>query len=337
MNHSKQVVDAPVDSVALNSLVICIPVYNDWFCASKLIEQLDSAAAGRRETWTVCLINDGSTSPPPDDLCPETKALDEIFALNLRTNLGHQRALAVGLTWVYENTSSDAILVMDGDGEDKPDTIGQLLEQYMQEGGTRMVFAKRARRCESLSFRFFYHLYKVVHFILTGRKVEVGNFSVMPRPLLARLVGASHLWSHYAATAVKNRLPISKVPIARGTRIDGKSKMNFVSLVLHGLSAIFVYGDEVGIRLLIAALSFSGLSALGLVAVFTVKFYTTLAIPGWATTAAGLFALLTLNGLMLSFFLCFAILQRRNNSDFIPLRDYPFYVGNRTHLKGPSR
>ena len=123
----------------------------------------------------------------------------------------------------------------------------------MKTTANRAVFAERARRTESLSFRLFYRLYKAAHLILTGEPVRVGNFSVLPATLLGRIVCVSDLWNHYAAAAFKARLPITTLPLARGHRLDGKSKMNFVSLAMHGLGAMSVYGDRIGVRLLVAA------------------------------------------------------------------------------------
>jgi len=40
---------------------------------------------------------------------------------------------------------------------------------------------------------------------------------------------------------VGNKIPIYKVAISRGKRYFGKSKMNFNSLILHGLGAMSVF------------------------------------------------------------------------------------------------
>ena len=82
----------------------------------------------------------------------------------------------------------------------------------------------------------------------------MGNFSVIPRERLASLVVVSELWNHYAAAAMRSRQPFCTIPTRRAERLDGESKMNFVGLVVHGLSAISVYSDIVGVRLLIADL-----------------------------------------------------------------------------------
>ena len=80
------------------------------------------------------------------------------------------------------------------------------------EGWTKIVFAERAKRSESLAFRVFYGLYKLVHRVLTGQGVRVGNFSVIPRARLASLVVVSEMWNHYAAAAFASRQPYRPGP-----------------------------------------------------------------------------------------------------------------------------
>jgi hypothetical protein len=110
--------------------------------------------------------------------------------------LGHQRAIAIGLYYMHQLLPVDAIVVMDGDGEDRPADIPGLLSA-LAEGGGCMVFAARAKRLERPIFRFFNRLYRVIHWVLTGITVRVGNFSVIPRASLDRLMVSSDLWNHY--------------------------------------------------------------------------------------------------------------------------------------------
>jgi hypothetical protein len=124
--------------------------------------------------------------------------------------------------------------------------------------------------------------------VLTGRRVEVGNFSVLPWSVLERLVGVSEIWNHYAAAVYRARLPVVQIDVPRAARVTGESRMSFVALVTHGLSAISVYGETVGVRMLFLAAGLILLVLLGIAAVVGVRLFTTLAIPGWATTASGL-------------------------------------------------
>src|SRR2546425_10710991 len=92
--------------------------------------------------------------------------------------------------------------------------------------------------------------------------------------LFRSLVVMSELWNHYAAAVFRSGLPFTTTPIPRGYRIAGTSRMNFVSLTAHGMSAISVFGDVVGVRLLIASLAGSLMAALGILAVAAIRIFT---------------------------------------------------------------
>src|SRR5206468_7946640 len=114
-----------------------------------------------------------------------------------------------------------------------------------------IVFAERTRRSESLLFTFFYHIYRLLHFLLTGRAIRVGNFSIVPYSLLGGIVVDTNLWNHYAASVWMSRARRTTIPSVRGKRIQGSSKLDFTCLVVHGLSAIACYSEVISVRLLL--------------------------------------------------------------------------------------
>jgi len=314
-------------------VLILIPLYNDWGSAAALLPAIDSALANAGMSGEVAFIDDGSaTSPPPGFGDGPFRALSNCTVVALRMNLGHQRALAVGLAWAEARRTAPFIAVMDGDGEDAPEDLIRLVDASKSRGEPTMVFAGRAKRSEGRTFRAGYKLYRLIFRVLVGMNVNFGNFSVIPRRDLVRLVASADLWNHYAAAVVRSRIPYEVVPSIRGTRLDGESKMNLLSLVTHGLSAVAVFSDRVGVRMLTltALLAAVGAAVLGLVV--WIRLFTNLAIQGWATNAAGLLviALLLLTGLLFGFSLM--ILKGRENGGFLPLRDYVFYIAEERSL-----
>jgi hypothetical protein len=170
-------------------------------------------------------------------------------------------------------------------------------------------------------------LYRWGHRILTGVSVKVGNFSILPAEKLSTLVVVSDTWNHYAASIFKSRIPYGMLPLARGKRLAAGSKMNFVGLVLHGLSAISVFAEVVGARLTLAIVALVALLSGLLGAVLVIRLGTDWAIPGWATTAAGLLLVIVLQMLTVALGLTLLVLFNRNNLSFLPLRDYRYFVG----------
>jgi hypothetical protein len=102
--------------------------------------------------------------------------------------------------------------------------------------------------------------------------------------------------------------------------------MNFVALVSHGLSAISVFGDIVGVRLLIISLLGSLLAGVGIFAVAIVRFFTNWAIPGWATVTTGTLAIIMIQFVTIAVTFTFSVLSNRTNLGFLPQRDYAQFI-----------
>jgi glycosyltransferase involved in cell wall biosynthesis len=320
-----------------NDLIILIPVYNDWPALSSLLPRLDQELHANDLRANVVLADDGSTIAVPENLCPSAlESIENIDLFSLRRNLGHQRAIAAGLSYIEANTACQFVVVMDGDGEDDPRDVPRLVRECIAKQGTKIIFASRTRRSESLTFTFFYHLYRLIHFLLTGIGVRVGNFSVVPMASLKRLVAVSELWNHYAAAVHKARLPMELIPTRRSARLAGPSQMDIVALVVHGLSAMAVFGDRIGVRLLllVALGMFVNLGALA--AVVSVRLFTTLAIPGWATYAAGLLFLMLIQMLLILLVFVFVVLAARDRISIIPSRDYVHMADKIRRIYGPK-
>ena len=108
--------------------------------------------------------------------------------------------------------------------------------------------------------------------------------------------------------------------------------MRFPDLVVHGLSAISVFSDVVGARLLLLGASIMIVSVILLVLVLALRVFTGLAIPGWATTAAGTLTVLVTQAMVLITVLAFITLANRSQVNVIPLKDVGMFVDDRTRL-----
>lgn len=308
-------------------VTVLMPLRDDWTSAAELIRRLDKISDSATCVMEVMLVDDGSAQRcDASQFQAEFLIVRAVQSLRLRRNLGHQRAIAIGLAHLQNVCVSDAVVVMDADGEDTPEGVSDLLRAYADANGATAIFAERSRRSESPMFRCFYYLYKALHRCLTGVSVRVGNFSILPLRYLSTIAVLSELWNHYAAAVFRSGLAFSMIPIPRGTRIAGTSRMNFVALVTHGLSAISVFGDIVGVRLLIGSLTGSLLAGLGIFLVAVIRFYTNRAIPGWATYATGTLLIIMIQLISIATSFTFFVLSNRSNLGFVPLRDYSLFV-----------
>jgi glycosyltransferase involved in cell wall biosynthesis len=313
-------------AITSERIVILIPMFNDWDAADLLLSDLDRALAGEPMSAEVLFIDDGSTLPMPETFARrQFTALQAVDILQLRRNLGHQRAIAVGLVHVYQNVPCRAVVVMDADGEDRPADIHALLEKFNQEEHS-IIFAARAKRLERPLFRFLYRVYRLVHWLLTGDPVRVGNFSIIPFESLGRLVVVPEIWNHYAAAVIRSRLRFQSIPIARGQRMSGHSKMNFIGLLLHGLSAFFVYGDIVGARLLVVIALALLLELVAVAVGLGVRFTASPSIFSLLVYLAAILGIILLQAIPITLILVFTVIGSRSNIGFLPIRDCPYFV-----------
>lgn len=308
-------------------LVIALPLFNDWTAACDLLARIDAVLASSGRSAGVLVIDDGSTQPEAGRLCAsEFRALAWVRILRLRRNLGHQRAIAIGLAWLEARLNAGLVVLMDADGEDLPEDIPRLVRRCEDEACDAIVFAERRRRAEGTTFRIFYSLYRALHVALTGRGVQVGNFSVIPHKRLRALVTVAELWNHYAAAVFRSKQPCVTVPTVRGVRLDGRSRMNFVALVLHGLSAISVYDDVVFVRVIVASTALAAAAGAMLVAVVGIRLSTDWAVPGWATYTTGLLAVILVQAMLFLASMVILKLGSRPHAEFIPSRDHGLFV-----------
>lgn len=270
-------------------LIIVTPVYEDVEACTRFFSELSTMFD---EHTYIVAVDDGSVMQPLTTAPLEDAGLRGVV-IRLTRNIGHQRAIAVGLAYVADRVQDDpAIVVMDSDGEDMPGSISSLL-QRLAGRDIDVVVAERKRRVESLGFRMFYAIYRLAFGLLSGRKIRFGNFMAMRVHALRRLVTMQELWVHLAATVLASKLRLVSQPLDRGTRYAGTSKMNFVSLALHGFRGLMVFAEDVLVRVGIACTGIASLSVIGVAAAVMLKLmgYAT---PGWFSVALGIMLLVFL-------------------------------------------
>ena len=311
-------------------IAVVTPVLDDWACFVALVTEISSRYTGTDLIFHVYGADDGSieTLDARSIVLPADSCVAAIEILHLALNLGHQRAIAVGLCAIADRAHFDAVLVMDSDGEDRPLDIAALLAASQRHPG-HVVLAHRAKRSESPAFRFWYCVYKLVFHLLSGQAISFGNYSLIPMSAVQRLVHMPELWNNLAACILRSRLPYTTVPTVRGNRYTGRSTMNLVSLVVHGLSIMSVHSDVIFVRALLVAAFVASVSIAGIAAVTIIRFTTDLAIPGWATTAVGNLLMILLQTVVIITAASLTMLAGRSNRPIIPIIDCAPYIVRR--------
>jgi polyisoprenyl-phosphate glycosyltransferase len=316
-------------------VTILMPVYRDWECASLVCEALDEKLrAVSHVTARVLLVDDGSPDGVEGWKPFKRLALERVEVLRLRRNIGHQRAICAGLCYVQEHFPCDTFLVMDADGEDRIEDAMRLIELAATRANT-FFFAERRKRFEGFVFRTGYHMYRAVHWVLTGVGVRVGNFSIGPYPALTRLTCMSELWNHYAGAVFKSKVAFECVPMNRGLRLRGRSHMNLISLVAHGISGIATFSETVATRILISTFAVMTVLIVMLGCYFGRSLWLTGTIPAWVAYASSLLLVLFVQALWVAFSLVFLLISNRTAMEFVPIRDYAVFVDKLENLPEP--
>lgn len=318
----------------MQRLRIVVPVFNDWTSFNILLRELDRVASGLPLKVTISAVDDGSTESPEFALSGLSSLthLESAEIVHLAVNVGHQRAIAIGLCIAVQDDDSDAILVMDADGEDSPQAIQSLLDAAIGHSDFCVV-ARRRKRSENLTFKLSYLAYKVFFKLLTSRQISFGNFSLFSRGYARRLVRVSDLWNNLPAAVLHSRLPIRMVPVDRASRYAGKSKMNLTSLIVHGLSGISVYADTIFVRLLLVTGLLSCVTGVSIVTVFSLRlFFPRFATPGWATTVSFGMVIILVEALSVTLSSILMLLNNRMQRLIVPIADFAVYVESRERL-----
>lgn len=303
-------------------VTLVIPVYDDWASLERLLGAIDSQSDLESVEFELLVINDGSRGVPPPHFWAANRFrhIRSLRLINLICNLGHQRAIAVGLVTAAKELAADGVIVMDGDGEDRPEDIPRLIATARQMPGY-IVCARRSKRSEPTIFKLFYAAYKTMFRILAGTRIDFGNFCYIPRAALDGLAYSPSLWNHLAATLARSRFPLARIATDRGSRYVGRSTMSLDLLVTHGLSAISVYSDIVLVRIMIGMLGISVLTVFGLITVAAIRMFSDLAIPGWASSVFGSLGVVLLQSIIFAVISAFLLLSARSTKPVIPMID----------------
>ncbi len=299
-------------------LVIITPVFNDWRSLSALVKQLSVIVSPLSALTHLVIVDDGGTDPVPD--LPVLLAGTNFRAtlVTLERNVGSQRAIAMGLCHAVEALDPERIIIMDADGEDRPEDVPALLAALAANPGA-IVVAERGRRSEGLRFRLFYRLYKGLFALLTGFPISFGNFSALHGKAARRLVHMHELLLHVPASLIRSRYPLVHVQTDRGLRFAGHSNMNTLSLIMHGMSAIAVFSERIFTRVLVFCAAIFACTFVAALVAIVLK-AAGLATPGWTTSVAGLMIMIVMQVAAVAMGGLFIVMNNKHDLALLPMR-----------------
>ena len=230
----------------MKKIIILIPVFNDWESLKRLLIEIENSIKKFPDLIIQCfIVNDASTIAKPEFKKPEK--IKSLKILNMKENRGHARCNAFGIRHIIQNEKFDYLILMDGDGEDRPLELESLIKEALKNSNCSVV-AKRVKRSEGIFFQFLYLMHKIITYFFTGKKINFGNYTCLTKKDAEIISTKPSLWSSYSGTVKKNLSNLLEINSIRGTRYFGPSKMSLLKLIIHSFSIIAVFKFQVFLR-----------------------------------------------------------------------------------------
>ncbi len=313
---------------------IIIPIYNEELTLPELHSRLSAVVSSLDASFEVILIDDGSRDAS-FDLMKQIHAQDNRFKIiRFSRNFGHQIAITAGM----DLAEGDAVILMDGDLQDPPELLPQMVQKWHE--GYHVVFTvKKSRKENPIKRLAFTAFYRVLH-TLSSIKIpmDAGNFSLMDRKVIEvlkhtperhRYISGLRAWAGFRQIGIE---------YDRGARFAGEPQMSIRRLFSLAFDGIFSFSNiplraSAYVGFLAAIASFLG----GLFVLYE-KLFTDKAILGWASTIV---AITFLGGLTL---MTLGIIGEYIGRIYDEVKQRPLYIisdgigfrHNITHLARPT-
>jgi dolichol-phosphate mannosyltransferase len=265
-------------------VTVVIPLYNETRAVPELCRRLNAVLSEASSGYDVILVDDGSADDTWARIQAEHALNPSVKGVRLSRNFGHQVALSAGL----DHVTGDVAIMMDGDLQDPPELIPQMLEQWRQ--GWDVVYATKRSRKENLPKRAAFRAFHAIMHRVADIDVPegAGNFSLMSgrvvsalraMPERARYLSGLRSWVGFRQIGVE---------FDRDARYDDQPRMRLSRLVKLALDAIFGF-SRLPLRLALYVGIIASTLSLG-VGVWVVyqRLFTENAITGWASTLASI-------------------------------------------------
>ena len=168
-------------------LSVAIPLHNEESGLPELLRRLgtvlDAIPGGPHE---IVLVDDGSSDQTLAMLQAAARVDERLVVVALSRNFGHQAALSAALDFV----SGDVVVAMDGDLQDRPEAIPELLAKHLE--GYDVVYVQRVKRKERWPLRLSYFLFYRLLASLSDTRIPLdsGDFALMSRRVVEELRAA---------------------------------------------------------------------------------------------------------------------------------------------------
>lgn len=263
-------------------LSIVVPLYNEQENLDELHRRLTHVLDALDRPCEILAVDDGSTDSTAYRLASLQADDTRLAVLTLSRNFGHQAAVSAGL----DHARGQAVVVLDGDLQDPPELIPELLEQW--RSGFDVVYAVRRHRAGNPLKRLGYHVFYRLMRSLSDLDIPLdsGDFGLMDRrvvdalrdlPEQARFLRGLRRFVGFRQTAIEYDRP---------ARAAGRPKYSLTALMRLAIDGLVSFSST-PLRLATALGLTTATLALALIAwVLLDAFHHHTAPRGWASILA---------------------------------------------------
>jgi polyisoprenyl-phosphate glycosyltransferase len=223
----------------VNNYIFLLPLYNDWESCFILIDKINIQLKKINKKGQIVIVNDCSSSK--GSFYTKYNNIKKINVLNLKKNLGSQKAISIGLKWIYSKYKKNRkiITILDSDGEDDVRQIPKMLKSA-EKFKNCITVSSRTKRQENIIFKLLYFFHKIITFLFSLNWISYGNYSSFSSNLLKNILSNNNSWLALSACFAQN-CKIIKLSAERKKRFNGTSKLSFLGLILHSLRVNSVF------------------------------------------------------------------------------------------------
>ena len=143
-----------------------IPAFNEREALPALIDEIRGTCAELELEWELVVVDDGSTDGSFDLIEDLNRSERRIRGIKLRRNFGKSAAIAAG----FAESRGDAIITIDGDGQDDPADIPALLDGLRR--GFDLVSGWKQRRRDRFTRRWASRVFNRAASRLSGMRLH---------------------------------------------------------------------------------------------------------------------------------------------------------------------
>jgi glycosyltransferase involved in cell wall biosynthesis len=199
---------------------VVVPVHNEERSIGLLHEELQAALDPLGEEWEAVYVDDGSTDESFSALTRLHARENNVRVVRLRRNLGKAAALAAG----FAQAAGERVITIDGDLQDDPSEIPQLLAKL--EEGFDVVSGWKTRRRDPLSRRLPSKLFNWVAGWMSGLRLHDMNCGLKAyrAEVVHNLVLYGELHRFIPVLAHEQGYRVAELPVNHRPREHGRSR-----------------------------------------------------------------------------------------------------------------